>query len=124
MNFVINKDQYLATKFAWKKKVGSTPSELVFYNLIRGFPLNRGFTPVTNAIKLANGASPMWAFELALHELKALLRPVTEADLSAWNAIAHENRAKNAALFYQKFALTTTPELEQAIYAILVGETK
>lgn len=75
--FFETKDQYLAFRaafataqnsprakkgkpmppFGHRNKGWLTASHFMVLNVVRGLPLLRGFTPVTNAIKLANGAS-------------------------------------------------------------------
>ena len=67
MNFIITKEQYLAAKAAWKLNKTPTAAELLTYNLLRGFPLDRGFTPVTKPIKLANGHGKWSGYNMALH---------------------------------------------------------
>ena len=67
MNYIITKEQYLAAKTAWKLNKTPTAAELLTYNLLRGFPLERGFTPVTKPIKLANGQSKWGGYNMALY---------------------------------------------------------
>jgi len=54
-----SKEEYLAFKATWASVVNSsaqiTSIHHVLYNLLRGLPHDRGFTPVTNSNKLANG---------------------------------------------------------------------
>lgn len=53
------KEEYLAFRKAWAAAVNSTAqitaTHHVLYNLLRGLPHDHGFTPITNANKLANG---------------------------------------------------------------------
>lgn len=44
---------------------GLTAAEHILYNKVRNLPLDRGFTPTTNAIKLANGHAPDSGFKFA-----------------------------------------------------------
>lgn len=44
------------------KQRALTPSEVVLHNIIRQLPADRGFTAVTNPVKLANGAASTHAF--------------------------------------------------------------
>jgi len=62
MNYVINKEQYLKLKKGWKEQQSHSASEMIAYNILRGFDPKRGFTPKTNPIKLANGAEEWQAF--------------------------------------------------------------
>jgi len=45
----------------------ATADDHVFYNIVRGKPIDRGFTPITNANKLRSTVNntPLWAFERA-----------------------------------------------------------
>ena len=45
----------------------ATAVDHVFYNIVRGKPLDRGFTPITNENKLRSSYNnrPLWAFEQA-----------------------------------------------------------
>jgi hypothetical protein len=60
---------YLKAK-ASNKKLGLSAAEHVLYNIVRGHPINRGFTPVSNQVKLSNGMHP----ELGLIEARASLK--------------------------------------------------
>jgi hypothetical protein len=82
--FFLSKEAYLKFKAAWadlaqKKKVTST--DILFYNIIRGKKFRRGFTPITKATKLSNGASPDQAFTGALSSLRYLARTDTKWSL-------------------------------------------
>lgn len=44
-------------------------TDILIYNIIRGLPLTRGFSEVTNETKLAHGAQPMQAFKHAKQSL-------------------------------------------------------
>jgi len=74
MNYIIDKEQYLKLKAAWKKQETHSSSEIVAYNILRGFDAKRGFTEKTNKIKLANGATPWQAFESARNGLNYYLK--------------------------------------------------
>lgn len=58
MTIFENKEQYLAFRAAWSKATQAkklTAAHMVFFNLVRGKPIDRGFAPVTNKNKLLNG---------------------------------------------------------------------
>jgi len=77
LKYIINKMQYIEAKAAWKKIIKPTAPTLIIYNLLRGFPANRGFTPITNKNKLANGYKAWSTFEIArMFILRALTAPV------------------------------------------------
>jgi len=70
MNFIITKEQYLAAKTAWKSNKEHSAAELLTYNLLRGFPLERGFTPFkeTNKNKIDSNNCDRWnGFNQALY---------------------------------------------------------
>ena len=68
MKFIITKPEYLNVKRAWKAiPTGQqTACSAIIYNALRGFDCNRGFSPVTNPNKLANGYAPMYAYKKSL----------------------------------------------------------
>ena len=52
------KDQYLAFRSAWAKAAQDkvlTGAHHVLLNILRGHPVERGFTPITKTTKLQNG---------------------------------------------------------------------
>jgi len=74
-NFIISKDQYLEVIKAWRETKHHTASEHIIYNILRGYPSSRGFTPITNKIKLANGAQADLAEINAEREVTRYLGP-------------------------------------------------
>lgn len=52
---------------------GLNASEHILYNKVRNLPLNRGFTPASNANKLANGYDPLSGFKFALSSLNYMV---------------------------------------------------
>ena len=65
MNFIIDKQQYLAVKEAWRHIEEKSSVDHVIYNVLRGFEPNRGFSPVQSKIKLANGFTAWQSFASA-----------------------------------------------------------
>lgn len=69
-----SKEEYLAFKATWASVVNSsaeiTAIHHVLYNLLRGFPHDRGFTPITNSNKLANGMLMNGALYYAIKRLQ------------------------------------------------------
>jgi hypothetical protein len=73
MNTSITKEQFLTFRAAYKqlardKKV--TGSDIILYNMVRGFHTKRGFSTITNPVKLANGSDP----HLGFHQCAYILR--------------------------------------------------
>jgi hypothetical protein len=112
--FIETKEQYLAIVKSWKAFVNGkntiTSSHLMLYSVLRSKKFDRGFTPVTKAIKLANGCDPwigrknaMWGIESAAtyggSRLTAILEPFGETigpeDIKrAWALIKDDQRLK------------------------------
>jgi len=55
MKFIINKEEYLSVKAAWKQTPNHTATDHIFYNALRGHNLKRGFNPIQAERKLSNG---------------------------------------------------------------------
>jgi hypothetical protein len=81
MNYIIDKEQYQALKAAWKNKQNHSASEMIAYNILRGFDAKRGFTPTTNQKKLINGRAEWHAFQQATWYLKLILKPSSNAPI-------------------------------------------
>ena len=121
LKYIIDKVQYLVVKQQWKNTNEHSATELILYNLLRGFPAKRGFTPITNKNKLANGATEWCNFESARF---CVLRDLTEPTPSKW-----KTDAENAAMLklYQdrlaKYGLAYSPELFAQIVALCKEQT-
>ena len=61
-------------KEKFKAKKVHSPAEHVIYNILRSYPANRGFTPITNPIKLNNGQTANQAFNAAKLEIEYQIR--------------------------------------------------
>lgn len=62
-------DAYLKAVDAFKEKArtsGLTGIEHIYYNMLRGKNAKRGFTPITNATKLANGMYDYHAYTILM----------------------------------------------------------
>ena len=78
IQFWASKEAYLEFKKQWaklakEKKITSTM--IIFYNIVRGKQFSNGFTPITNPIKIANGADKNLAFKQALSNLRYTIQP-------------------------------------------------
>lgn len=72
-SYLLTREQFQAfhTSFKEKSKLRIlTSRDMLIYNMIRGLPADRGFSPITNGIKIANGAAPWGALETAKSSLK------------------------------------------------------
>lgn len=61
-------------KEKFKAQKVHSPAEHVIYNILRTWPADRGFTPVTNPIKLKNGQTANQAFNAARSEVNNAIR--------------------------------------------------
>lgn len=76
-SYILSRDQYQAYHAFYKAKAINrqlTPADILIHNMVRGLPLDRGFTPITNPIKLANGAQPLLAFDQAKASMRWILK--------------------------------------------------
>lgn len=76
-NRVLNKEQYLNFRTAFKALAADkhvTAIDIVLYNIIRGYSVDRGFTPITNHIKLIKGQHPRGALIHACNMLRSQFR--------------------------------------------------
>lgn len=83
--FFSSKEHYLAFKKAWAEKARSKSIDsvdIVLYNLLRGKLSTRGFSPIVNKVKLANGAAEYGAYENSLWLLRNWLAKNQERQLS------------------------------------------
>lgn len=73
MNTLLTKEQFIVFRDAFKARARAksiTAADLLIYNIIRGHEANRGFTPITNKIKLINGQAPNGGFENARYQAR------------------------------------------------------
>jgi len=56
MEYIFSKQEFLSIKESFKKAEIKSAHDYIIYNVIRGVASDKGFTPLTNPIKLANGA--------------------------------------------------------------------
>ena len=70
------KDQYLAFRSAWAKAAQDkvlTGAHHVLLNILRGHPVERGFTPITKTTKLQNGFRINHGLYFAAGELSSIV---------------------------------------------------
>lgn len=81
--FNFDEAHFALIKAAWKKAAQEkrlNSASLAAWALIRGVDPKKGFTPITNPSKLANGQSEWEAYETAMHSCSRLSRHA----LSPW----------------------------------------
>ena len=120
MNFIINKEQYLALKAAWiqeKYQHDHNSVSHVIYNILRGFPADRGFTPITDPKKLANGASPLQAFDEAKYLANRNMMELMFLDHDSQDRKDYKVKAFNDRMAGLKdiYGIDFTPEIRAAI---------
>lgn len=79
--FICSKEAFLFIQQAFKEKARNkqiTAEDILLYNIVRGKDMDRGFTPVTNPNKLANGEG-VYKGERRLYESRAHLKWILES---------------------------------------------
>ena len=74
MEFIITKEEYLNVLSAWKQTKDHKSADHIIYNVLRGFDPKRGFSPITKASKLENGAQAWGGYGDALYTAKSMTR--------------------------------------------------
>lgn len=70
--------EVIAAFRAKARTTGLSATEHIIYNKLRNLPLDRGFTKVTNTVKLANGVHEMAGYNLAYYYAINMLRKENE----------------------------------------------
>lgn len=69
----ISREQFTAFRTTFRALANAkalTSTDILINNLIRGLPADRGFHPISNATKLANGADEWFGFNLAKSDFR------------------------------------------------------
>jgi hypothetical protein len=77
-NLFESKEDYLAFRKQWSKIAAAralTADMMLLYNVIRKKSPERGFAPITNKVKLENGANPNGGYTGALSDLRYIAVP-------------------------------------------------
>lgn len=122
MNFIINKDEFLKAKAAWTQPgYHHDATDHIIYNAIRGFDLQRGFSPITDSRKLQGSADEWQSFKNAKTRAAWALR--TSASYTGEKPERAERRIKEDAERFKnlstKFGIEFTPELTATIREML-----
>lgn len=112
MKYIISKEQYLEAKKHWKEN----PSSIILYNILRGFPAKRGFSPIQAQRKLDNGARPWGAYE---NQLWYARRKFTQPQQSKYNPERYEKDLEEYKQALKPFGLEYSQELFAKIKEIL-----
>lgn len=84
MNHIINQKQYDTLIATWKHTKSHTASAHIIYNILRGYDLRHGFTPITNSTKLANGYREWTGHYAAISTLVQLLRGSNKINMAEY----------------------------------------
>lgn len=105
------KAAYLAMRAAWANstQTGYT-DKIILYNLLRGLDPKRGFTRVTNKVKLANGAAPEYAYQAARGQLKYKMQIWTK-NPDALEYFTKKPYKEVMKEYLSSFGATVTPEI-------------
>ena len=121
MNFIIDKSEYLNVIAAWNKIPNRDTKDHIFYNVLRGHPIERGFHPIHKENKLAAGMSPWQALNRAKADARWDIR-----DSALWPNDTPERKAKRDAelkerfdTLSKKYGTTFTPELITKLKEVL-----
>ena len=117
MNYIFTKEQYLSAKSAWNNIASRTPADHIIYNAIRGFDLKRGFTEITNPIKLSNGAFSWHGFHKSRVEAQRIFKGpfIWPKDQARFDQAYSEQR-KNLS---KRYGIEFTTELMEAMREVL-----
>lgn len=115
MNYIIEKDQYLTVLATWKQTKDHKAVDHIIYNVLRGFDPKRGFTPITKAIKLENGAQEWEGYQNALSSARSKIKgPSTytsKYDTVTSIARRQQEDADRLKSLQTNFGIEFTPEL-------------
>lgn len=74
---LLDREQFTQYHAAFKKLAAArqlTPADMMLHNIIRGLPLDRGFSATTNQRKLSSGQHPMLGLKQASTQLRYLAK--------------------------------------------------
>jgi len=113
MNFIIDKSEYLNIIAAWNKIPNRDAKDHIFYNVLRGHDIARGFHPIHKDYKLSNGMGPWQALTQAKADAQWAIR-----DNKGWGNETPERKLVRETEYTErmdrlskKFGTTFTPEL-------------
>lgn len=121
MNFIINKEEYLNVIAAWNKISNRDTKDHIFYNVLRGHDIARGFHPINKEQKLSCGMSPWKALDQAKKDALWAIR-----DTSGWGNDSPDRKARRELEYKdrinalgKKYGTTFTPELIATLKELL-----
>lgn len=135
MEQFLTKEQYLATKAAWKNSDSHSAKDIIIYNLLRSFPLDRGFSLLTGFDKIRSNYNDEWhgynkAVSLAYSNINSLkvedkfpswMKPDDIEKRKQYNA---QKRLSTIDNFKNMFGIDLTDEIIDGMIIILGGARK
>lgn len=109
-NFILDKEQYLQVVAYWKSKDMHTAAQHIGYNLLRGFPPDRGFTRLSDAKVSSRANDPWYGYNCALGHLNVTLHTAKVSKYVDQDR-ADRTNATNMERFKQMFGIDLTAEL-------------
>ncbi len=124
-----SKEEYLAFRKAWATAVNNgeriTSEHHVLYNLLRGHPHHRGFTPITNANKLRNGMFINYGLYHAVNCLRLLeIGGVPEYWLKPFGGTVTDKMILNLEIPKEKILWANYGASRRIAKSIIDGEVK
>lgn len=118
-NIFETKEQYLAFRSAWAQSANDKNSHLraehfALYNLLRGKPIERGFTPITNRTKLQNGIRLNHGLYFAAWEVKRAIEGTKKTSPDSWTKATIERLLApfHGTVTVEMLAKLATPKVE------------
>lgn len=74
---LLDREQFTKYHAAFKGLAATrqlTPADMMLHNIIRGLPIDRGFSPTTNPRKLSSGQHPMLGLKQGSAQLRYLAK--------------------------------------------------
>ncbi len=124
------KEEYLAFRKAWATAVNNgeeiSAAHHVLYNILRGHPHSRGFTPITNANKLRNGTFINAGLYHALYVLRQFQKSgrVPESWLKPFGGTITDRMILDLGLPEEKILWTNYGTSQYVAESIIEGEFK
>jgi hypothetical protein len=121
MEHLFTKEQFITFRDAFKELARNkqiTAAHIVAYNLVRGYPMDRGFTPITNQIKLANGLFDTSGFAKANGQAIYALSGWTRS-INTWVKFFDETKDKEIQREDRKSLKTQSPAAELLYNALI-----
>ncbi len=115
-NFIVSKEQFQLVKATWCSNPTHSAADIVTYNLLRGFPADRGFTPIseTNPHKISSNSNDAW---FGFNHAKNIAYGNVMVATNRWRS-EEDNKAiteRHTQQFKEKFGIELTEELRAAI---------